>query len=128
MFRAFSDPVRLRILRLLVGGELCVGDLTAVVHVPAAERLAAFGLFEEGGPRAQCRKAGLWSYYSLAPADGEFHESLLDCLARCFDEVPDMRADANRAPELKAGGGCCPEESCESANGRPAKKPSSKHR
>ena len=32
MFRAFSEPTRLRLLRLLLGGEMCVGDLVAVLR------------------------------------------------------------------------------------------------
>jgi len=34
MFRAFSDPIRLRTLHLLLGGEMCVGDLVEVLQVP----------------------------------------------------------------------------------------------
>jgi ArsR family transcriptional regulator len=34
IFRAFSDCTRLRILHLLLGGELCVGDLVRVLRVP----------------------------------------------------------------------------------------------
>jgi predicted transcriptional regulator len=34
MFRAFSDRTRLRILRLLLGGELCVGDIVSAIRVP----------------------------------------------------------------------------------------------
>ena len=34
MFRAFSDRTRLRILHLLQGGEMCVGDLVEVLRVP----------------------------------------------------------------------------------------------
>jgi len=34
MFRAFSDPTRLRILYLLLDGELCVGDLVKILKAP----------------------------------------------------------------------------------------------
>ena len=34
MFRAFCDRTRLRILSLLRGGELCVGDIVDVLQVP----------------------------------------------------------------------------------------------
>ena len=34
MFKAFSDPLRLRILHVLRGGELCVCDLVDVLKVP----------------------------------------------------------------------------------------------
>ena len=34
MFRAFSDRTRLRILHILQGGELCVGDLVEILLAP----------------------------------------------------------------------------------------------
>lgn len=34
MFRAFADPIRLRILRLVAGGELYVCDLVEVLELP----------------------------------------------------------------------------------------------
>jgi len=46
--------------------------------------------------------------YSLAPAKGTFHESLLACLGACFREVPELAADAQRQARLKKSGGCCP--------------------
>jgi ArsR family transcriptional regulator len=107
MFRAFSDRTRLRILSLLQDGECCVGDIADILRVeqPAASRHLAYlrraGLVE-------VRKAGLWSYYSLAPAGGAFHQKLLECLACCFQEVPQIRTDQTRARKLKDRGGCCP--------------------
>ena len=43
-FRAFSDRTRLRILHLLLDGELCVGDLVQVLENPAANRFPTFGV------------------------------------------------------------------------------------
>ena len=34
MFRAFSDPIRLRILSLVQPGELCVCDLVEILRLP----------------------------------------------------------------------------------------------
>ena len=34
MFRAFSDRTRLRILHVLRGGELCVGDIVEILRAP----------------------------------------------------------------------------------------------
>jgi ArsR family transcriptional regulator, arsenate/arsenite/antimonite-responsive transcriptional repressor len=34
MFRAFSDRTRLRILHVLLGGELCVGDIVEILQAP----------------------------------------------------------------------------------------------
>jgi ArsR family transcriptional regulator len=112
MFRAFSDKTRLRILSLLQGGECCVGDLVDILRVeqPSASRHLAY--LRRAGLVA-VRRAGLWSYYSLAPAQAPFHQKLLECLACCFQEVPQIRADQTRARRLKDRGGCCPDTAAE---------------
>lgn len=105
-FRAFSDQTRLRILHLLRGGELCVGDLVEIIDVPqptASRHLAYLRRAE----LVVTRKTGQWTYYTLAPAQNPFHKKLLECLSKCFDEVPEIEKDAARAAKLKKAGGCC---------------------
>jgi ArsR family transcriptional regulator len=106
MFRAFSDRTRLRILSLLQGGEMCVGDLVEVLGIeqPSASRHLAY--LRRAGLVA-VRRAGPWSYYSLAPARGRFHQKLLECLGCCFQEVPQIEKDGANAARLRAKGGCC---------------------
>jgi ArsR family transcriptional regulator len=109
MFRAFSDPTRLRILRLLQGGECCVGDLVTILQVPQPSVSRHLAYLKRAGLVA-VRKAGLWKYYSLTPAgSGTFHQNLLHCLESCFADVPDLQADAQRAAKLRKSGGCCPD-------------------
>jgi ArsR family transcriptional regulator len=106
-FRAFSEQTRLRILRLLQGGELCVNDLVAILDLPqptASRHLAYLRRAE----LVVTRKDGPWMFYALAPARSPFHEKLLECLAHCADEAPGMRRDATRAARLRKTGGCCP--------------------
>ena len=109
MFRAFSDRTRLRILYLLQGGECCVGNLVDILRIeqPSASRHLAY--LRKAG-LVSVRKAGLWSYYSLAPAREPFHGKLLECLACCFAQVPEIRADQTRARKIRESGGCCPGE------------------
>ena len=109
MFRAFSDCTRLRILFLLQGGECCVGNIVDILGIeqPSASRHLAY---LRQARLVSVRKAGLWSYYSLAPAEEPFHVKLLECLACCFAEVPEIRADQERARRVRAAGGCCPGE------------------
>ena len=59
-FRAFSDRTRLRILHLLQEGELCVGDIVAILKVPqprASRHLA----YLRKADLVVVRKSGLWS-------------------------------------------------------------------
>ncbi|HJT75998.1 MAG TPA: metalloregulator ArsR/SmtB family transcription factor [Gemmataceae bacterium] len=107
MFRAFSDRTRLRILHLLLGGESCVGDIVEVLRLPQPKVSRHLGYLRKAGLVA-VRKAGLWCFYSLAPVESPFHKNLLDCIACCFGDVPELKADARRAAKVKAHGGCCP--------------------
>ncbi len=107
MFRAFSDRTRLRILHVLQGGELCVGDIVEILEVPQP-RISRHLAYLRKSKLVAVRKSGLWSHYSLTPAKTPFHRKLLECLAKCFAEVPELQADIVRAAKLRKSGGCCP--------------------
>jgi ArsR family transcriptional regulator len=107
MFRAFSDRTRLRILHLLQGGELCVGDIVAILRLPQPRVSRHLAYLRKAG-LVRSRKESLWSFNSLAPAQAPFHKNLVDCLATCFRDVPEIKADQARAERVRASGGCCP--------------------
>jgi ArsR family transcriptional regulator len=107
MFRAFSDRTRLRILRLLLGGELCVGDIISVIQVPQPTASRHLAYLRRAG-LVQTRKNGLWNHYRIAPAATAFQRDLIKCLRSCFHDVPELAADQKRATQLRKTGGCCP--------------------
>jgi ArsR family transcriptional regulator len=107
MFKAFSDRTRLRILHLLLEGELCVGDLVSVLHVPQPTASRHLAYLRKSGLVAT-RKTGQWNYYKLAKADSSFHHHLIECLKGCFQAVPEIRNDAKKIAKLRSSGGCCP--------------------
>jgi ArsR family transcriptional regulator len=107
MFRAFSDPTRLRMLHILQDGELCVADLVEVLGVfqPTASRHLSYlrraGLVE-------VRENGVWKFYRLSSARTDFQRELVRCLRGCFRDVPELAEDRRRAEKLRESGGCCP--------------------
>jgi len=107
MFRAFSDRTRLRILCVLQEGELCVGDIVEILRAPQP-RISRHLAYLRKANLVVARKSGQWSHYSLAPAKTPFHRKLLECLAKCFGEVPEIKADSARAAKVRKSGGCCP--------------------
>jgi ArsR family transcriptional regulator len=107
MFRAFSDRTRLRILHVLQSGELCVGDIVEILQAPQP-RISRHLAYLRKASLVTVRKSGLWSHYSLARAKTPFHRKLLECLAKCFGEVPELQADSARAAKIRKSGGCCP--------------------
>jgi ArsR family transcriptional regulator, arsenate/arsenite/antimonite-responsive transcriptional repressor len=107
MFRAYSDPTRLRILHLLLEGELCVGDLVNILQVPQPTASRHLAYLRRAG-LVLARKNGLWNFYKLAPASSPFQRNLVKCLESCFHDVPEIEADARRAAAVRKSGGCCP--------------------
>jgi ArsR family transcriptional regulator len=104
-FRAVSDRTRLRILHLLLPGELCVCDLVAVLRLsqPMVSRHLAYlrraGLVE-------CRRDGPWCHYRLAAPRTPFAAALYECLAASAQELPELARDAQRRPTA-CRRGCC---------------------
>ncbi len=107
MFRAFSDQTRLRILHVLLSGEHCVGDLVAILRAPQP-RISRHLAYLRRVCLVVARKSGSWTHYSLACATTPFHQKLLECLEKCFSEVPELKADKARAAKIRNSGGCCP--------------------
>lgn len=92
MFRAFSDRTRLRVLNLLRAGELCVCDIVRVVAAPQPKVSRHLAYLRKAG-LVTVRKEGLWMHYQLAPTRNRFHGKLLECLACCFADVPELSRD-----------------------------------
>ncbi len=102
MFRAVADPTRLRILHLLLRGELCVCEIVDALGVPQPTASRHLAYLRRSG-LVQARKEGLWHYYKLTPPASAFHKRLIECLACCADLVPQLARDAKKLP----GCGCC---------------------
>jgi len=105
MFRACSDRTRLRILHLLLPGELCVCHIVEALELsqPKISRHLAY-LRRTGLVLA--RRDGLWNYYRLAPSRTAFHEKLVQCLGTCHWEVPELARDVERLKKSSASR-CC---------------------
>jgi len=107
-FRVFADHTRVRILRLLQDGPLCVGDLVDILRAPqptVSRHLA----YLRRNRFVDVRQHGLWMFYELAPAQEELHAKLLECLAVAARLLPEIKADLALAGRVRRSGGCCPE-------------------
>jgi DNA-binding transcriptional ArsR family regulator len=68
LFRLLGDPTRVRMLYALAeAGELCVGDLAAVVDVPETSVSHALRLLRTAGV-VRSRRSGRLVYYALDDA------------------------------------------------------------
>ena len=105
-FRAFSDRIRLRLLHILLDGEMCVCDLVTILKIPQPTASRHLAYLRKAG-LVTTEKRGLWMYYTLSPAKTKFHQQLISCLKTCFEEVGEIRQDKTRQSKIKKSGGCC---------------------
>lgn len=105
LFRAFADRTRLRILRLLTEGELCVCDLMSVLGSPQPFVSRHLGYLRRAGLVTD-RRQGLWRYYSLVKPARGLQSRLIDCAAGCVDEIDALKKDRERLRRLRKTGRC----------------------
>lgn len=84
LFKACSDPVRLRLLNLLEGREVCVCHLHDALELPQPTVSRHLAYLRKCG-LVVGRKDGLWVHYRLAKPAGELHRRLLECVASVAD-------------------------------------------
>lgn len=68
IFKALSDETRLRIIKLLEQGELCVCDITAALDMVQPKVSFHLSALKEAG-LIRDRKEGKWIHYSLNEKD-----------------------------------------------------------
>ena len=73
VFKAAADPCRLRILKLLKKGELCVCEIMTALSKPQSSTSHHLSILREAGLVKE-RRDGKWSYYRLA--DGAVNEMI----------------------------------------------------
>lgn len=99
LMKVLAHPVRLRVLALLRGGELCVCQITEVLGLPTSTVSEHLTELRKVGLLAE-RKAGRWVHYGLA--SGSDHEALLQALWPHVDRVQQVAQDQETARVTRA--------------------------
>lgn len=101
LFKALSEPARLRIVHLLrQRGELCVCDLVEALQLPQSAVSRHLACLRHQG-LVTARRSGTWMYYQLAPAS-PMAARLLEGFDRDADALPELGRDADRLAALTA--------------------------
>lgn len=110
VFKALSDETRLRILKLLEEGELCVCDIVAALGLIQPKVSFHLSALKEAG-LVRDRKAGKWIHYRFDDSDTFKRFLILSVLER----IPEQRTSEDRArlkkwikqKESNAAKSCC---------------------
>ena len=95
LFKAFADPVRLRLLNLLADGEVCVCHLHEALDLPQSTVSRHLAYLRKRG-LVVGRKDGLWVHYRLARPSDALHRHLIDSLAACKKQSDALEQDRQR--------------------------------
>jgi ArsR family transcriptional regulator, arsenate/arsenite/antimonite-responsive transcriptional repressor len=93
IFKAFSDEIRLRILKLLQNGELCVCDIVTALEMSQPKISFHLSTLKEAG-LIRDRKEGRWIHYSIDDSDLFRRFLLLSALEKIGG--PEIAADKER--------------------------------
>ncbi len=105
MFKALSDETRLRILCLLLEGELCVCDLMAVLQLPQSTVSRHLAYLKNSG-WVDDRRCGVWMYYSISDNGNALQAGLLDTLRTALPTLEVTVSDRLRFNELSRNNIC----------------------
>jgi ArsR family transcriptional regulator len=103
LFKALADRTRLRILGLLLTGEVCVCHIHESLKIPqpkASRHLA----YLRRARLVETRREGLWVHYRLSEAPDPVLGTIRDAVFHALGHVTSMRSDIAR---LQKKTGCC---------------------
>lgn len=103
LFRALADATRLRILGLLLAGEVCVCHIHESLRIPQPKASRHLAYLRRAG-LVSTRKEGVWVYYRLADARDAVQAAIREVVVQALGASGMVRKDAERL-YLKTG--CC---------------------
>lgn len=100
--KAVSDPNRLRTLKILESGELCVCQITAVLGLATPTVSAHLAVLRRAGLIEQ-RRDGRWIYYRRAlPAKGSTEARMLALAGDALANTPEAAEDQDSLRRISA--------------------------
>ena len=103
MFQALSDGTRLRILGLLLAGEVCVCDIHDTLKIPQPKASRHLAYLRRAG-LVEARREGLWMHYRLADLSDPVVATIRTAATHALGHLDIVKQDAQR---LEKKTGCC---------------------
>jgi ArsR family transcriptional regulator len=95
VFRALGDPIRLRILALIGGGEVCVCHIHEALRLPQPTVSRHLAYLRRSG-LVDTRRDGLWVHYRLAPPRDAGVRAAVEAAIHAVGHVPSFQVDERR--------------------------------
>ena len=103
LFKALADATRLRILGLLLTGEICVCHIHESLKIPQPKASRHLAYLRRAG-LVETRRDGLWVHYRMATVADPVLGAIAAAVRHALTHVEVVRRDAVR---LEKRTGCC---------------------
>jgi len=102
-FKALADATRLRILGLLLTGEVCVCHIHESLKIPQPKASRHLAYLRKAG-LVEARRDGLWMHYRMADLSDPVLQALGETVRHALMHMEAVHKDADR---LHKKTGCC---------------------
>jgi ArsR family transcriptional regulator len=102
-FKALADATRLRILGLLLTGEVCVCHIHESLKIPQPKASRHLAYLRRAG-LVETRREGLWIHYRLATLADPVLQAVSQAVVHGLTHIDSVKRDADR---LGKKTGCC---------------------
>jgi ArsR family transcriptional regulator len=103
LFQALADATRLRILGLLLNGEVCVCDIHDTLRIPQPKASRHLAYLRRAG-LVVARRQGLWVHYRLADMLDPVAGTIRQAVHHALGHLESVRRDGDR---FRKKTGCC---------------------
>jgi ArsR family transcriptional regulator len=103
LFKALADATRLRILGLLLTGEVCVCHIHESLKIPQPKASRHLAYLRKAG-LVETRRDGLWIHYRMARLPDPVLRTIADTVRHGLTHIDAVQRDAKR---LQQKTGCC---------------------
>ncbi len=103
ILKALADPTRVRLMTLLMAGEVCVCHLYESLKLPQSMTSRHLAYLRRAGVVATSKR-GLWVYYTLAEHENPAIQAVISAVLQSAAGLPGAKRDFAR---LEAKTGCC---------------------
>jgi ArsR family transcriptional regulator, arsenate/arsenite/antimonite-responsive transcriptional repressor len=103
LFKALGDETRLRILGLLLSGEVCVCDIHESLKIPQPKASRHLAYLRRSG-LVQTRRDGLWVHYRLGASSEPVTAAIVQAVRQTLTRVDAVHRDGERLRKRIA---CC---------------------
>jgi ArsR family transcriptional regulator len=103
LFKALADVTRLRILGLLLAGEVCVCDIHETLKIPQPKASRHLAYLRRSG-LVDTRREGLWIHYRLGQLADPVMAAIVAAVRHALTHIDAVQNDGDR---LQKRTGCC---------------------